>query len=113
MTIQISIKARDEHSILEKGMEYINQSVKDTLQWNKDKIYNYYQTECDIPEENILPLFNELIKKYPSLDIFALYSYSIREEDRSAQWWVTTTIKTEHHPDGTTTLSTDSNTNWF
>lgn len=112
MNIQISIKAEKKDAILEEAMESISQAAKEKPQWEKDKIYDCYKTECDVSEKDIMPVFNELIKKYPNLDIFAVYSQNIREDDTSAQWWSTTKIKTEHNPEGTT-LSIDSGTYWF
>ena len=113
MNIQISMKAENAEAILEEGMERIDQAAADRLQWKKRKGYGYYETECDVSEERILPVFKELIEKYPKLDIYAVYAEDIRDDDRSAQWWRVTKIKTEHHSDGTTTLSTDSETHWF
>lgn len=113
MKIQLSTHAKQETAILEKGMEAINRVSKTALQWNRHSLYDYYETECDISEEEILPVFEELLKHYPALHIYATYSYDIREEDHSAQWWRTVEIQTEHHPDGTATLQFDSSTHWF
>lgn len=113
MNIQLCINTQNTDNVLEEGMERISQISQDKLQWKKHKIYNCYETECNIPAEDIIPIFDELITKYTSLDISASYSCDIREDDHSAQWWSTTVIRTEHHPDGTATLITNSTTNWF
>lgn len=111
MTIHIGINAENADAILEEGMNCINRVSSDRPQWKKDN-YGYYKTECDVSENEILPVFKELIEKYSNLSIYATYSQEIREDDCSAQWWRSTTIKTEHHPEGTT-LSIDSSTYWF
>ncbi len=113
MNVQISISAQVADSILEAAMERINLAAQNKPDWEKHKIYHYYKAECHIPEEDIVPVLNELIVKYPELDISALYSYDVREGDTSAQWWGTTKITTKHHPDGTAALEIDSSTNWF
>lgn len=111
MNIKISIKAKND-AVVQEAMTCINQAADDEPQWERDN-YGYYETVCDAAENDILRVFNELIAKYPELNIFASYSQDIREDDSSAQWWRSTTIKTKHHPDGTATLDIDSGTYWF
>lgn len=113
MNIQISIRVEDADAILEEGMKCIDRAARDKPHWKKDKIYGCYETECDVSENDIIPVFQELIEKYPELDIYALDSQDIREDDSSAQWWSTTKIKTERHPGEKTTLSVESGTYWF
>ena len=117
MNIRISIRAKKAvekaNEILEEGMKCISQAAKEKPQWKKHKIYDSYETECDVSEDDIIPVFEELIAKYPELDIYAIYSYEIREDDSSAQWWKTTNIKTKHHSDGTATLDIETGTYWF
>lgn len=113
MNIRISIKSEHNESILEAAMSCISRVAKGEPEWEKYKSYGGYEAECDVSEDEILPVFNELITKYPELDIFATYSEDIREDDSSAQWWRTTRIETEHHPDGTSTLDISSSTYWF
>lgn len=113
MIIEISLRTKNPGTVLQAGMDFISQSVGDNLEWKEQKPYGDYNVECDIPEEDIMPMLNKLVEKYPDLHIYARYSYDIREDDSSAQWWATTTIRTEHQKDGTTTLVRDSSTNWF
>lgn len=112
MNIQIRMKKENADTILAEAMECINRAAGGKPQWKKDNIYHCYETECDAAKKDIVPVFNELIAKYPALDIFALCSEDIREDDSSAQWWRTTKIMTKHHPDGTAELSTTSDTYW-
>lgn len=111
--ISISMRGKNTDTVLKVAMERINQAVEDQSQWKRHKNYDCFQIECDMSEEEIIPIFNKLIAEYPMLDIYAGYSYPIREDDRSAQWWRTIKIETEHHPDGTAALCMDSSTNWF
>ena len=66
MNIQLCINTQNTDNILEEGMERISQISKDKLQWKKHKIYNCYETECNIPAEDIITIFDELITKYTS-----------------------------------------------
>ncbi len=112
MHIKISIKSENADAILGEGMECINRAAGDAPQWEKNELYHYYETECKVTENDIVPVFNGLIAKYPALDLYAVYTEDIREDDRSAQWWRTTTVTTEHHPEGSK-LSFESSTYWF
>lgn len=113
MIIRITIGTQNDPAILEKGMAYINRAALGEPQWKEHCNCNYYETECDIPEKDILPVFNGLIAEYPPLDLYASYTYDIREDDHSAQWWERKTLKTERRPDGSTVLSTGSSIHWF
>lgn len=113
MNVHIRLYIQNGSAILEKGMAHINQAAAGCPQWEKPAVGNYCETECDIPEKEILPILGELTEKYPLLDLWASYSREIREDDRSAQWWETITIKTERHPDGSASLVTDSGIHWF
>jgi len=112
MNIQISSCAKNADVILKEGMERISEAAKDKPQWKKDQNFHRYNAECDVSENDMIPVFRELIAKYPELDIFASCSHSVREDDRSAQWWSTTTIKTERHRGEAKTLSIDTSTYW-
>ncbi|HCT90655.1 MAG TPA: hypothetical protein DF613_04615 [Lachnospiraceae bacterium] len=113
MTIRIRIRTQKEGTVPEKAMAHINRAAAGCPQWEKPAAGNCCETECDIPEKEILPILGELTEKYPLLDLWASYSHEIREDDRSAQWWETKTIKTERHPDGSASLVTDSSIHWF
>lgn len=113
MNIRITVKAEQNEAILEEAMTRIEQAASDKPEWDKYGITRGYVTECEVPESDILPVFNELIAKYPELDVSATYSEDIREDDMSAQWWRTTEIKTMHCPDGTSKLDISSSTYWF
>ena len=113
MEVQISLSTKDKIENLEKGIEYLSSHSKNDPKWEKDQIYGSFKADCFFLEEKILDILKGLIEQYPQLNLFASYSFDIREEDDSAQWWRTVTIKTNHHSDGTTTLDVDSSTNWF
>ncbi len=112
--MKISIKIQDKNSdeILAEAMETISRACAGETQWEKDRIYGYHEAECDVSEKDILPVFRTLIEKYPELSIFAMDSEEIRDDDRSAQWWRSTTIQTVRRPDGTAEFARDSNTYW-
>lgn len=113
MTVHIRIFVQKESAVPEKAMARINRAAAGCPQWEKPAAGNCWETECDIPEKEILPVLGELAEKYPQLDLWASYSCETREDDRSAQWWETKTIKTERRPDGSASLATDSSIHWF
>ena len=112
--MEINIKIQDENTdeILAEAMEAVSRASSGETQWELDKRYGYHKAECAVSVKGILPVFRALTEKYPKLNIFAMDSEEIRDDDRSAQWWRTTKITTERRPDGTTELKTDSATYW-
>ncbi len=112
--MEISIKIRDENKddILAGAMEAISRASCGETQWELDSRCGYHKAECAVSVDKILPVFRALIEKYPKLDIFAMDCEDIREDDRSAQWWRSTTVRTVLRPDGTAELVRDSSTYW-
>ncbi len=112
--MKISIKSRDENkdAVLAEAMEAVARASSGETRWERDRTYGYHEAECDVSEKDIMPVLRALVEKNPELDIFAVDSEEIREDDSSAQWWRTTTIKTARRPDGTTELVRDSSTYW-
>lgn len=68
-------------------------------------------TSLHIGEEEITKVFEALVKKYPELHVEASYSYDVREDDRSAQWWGTTRIYSQREG-GETRIVSSSSTYW-
>lgn len=114
--MDISINTRD--CIHEKDGSPVSEYVKayflqkfpkEKFEWecSGTRLTTSLQTE----ESEIIRVFEELVKKYPELDIDAFYSYEIREDDRSAQWWTTVRIRTEKE-DGETKIVCSASTYW-
>lgn len=112
--MKISIKIQDENkdAILAEAKEAIGRAASGETRWEEDGRYGYQEAECAVPVKDILPVLRALVDKYPKLSVFAMDSEEIREDDSSAQWWRSTTIKTVRRPDGTTELDIDSGTYW-
>lgn len=70
-----------------------------------------YTTKLQEGGEEIVRIFEELVERYPELDVEASYSYDVREGDTSAQWWGTTRIYSERK-DGKTEIVSSSSTYW-
>lgn len=68
-------------------------------------------TSLSVSEKEITKVFEELVKKYPQLDVEASDSYDVREDDRSAQWWGVTRIYAERE-NGETKIVSSSSTYW-
>ncbi len=64
-----------------------------------------------IEEKDITRVFEALVKKYPGLKVEASFSYDVREDDRSAQWWGVTKIYSEQE-NGETKIVSSSSTYW-
>ncbi len=64
-----------------------------------------------IGKKDIIGAFEELVKRYPGLKVEASYSYDVREDDRSAQWWGTTRIYSKEE-NGETKIVSSSSTYW-
>lgn len=103
---------------LEKDPSQTLKSVKDYfLQKFSDKAFEWkcsntmISTSFNISEEEITEAFEELVKKYPELHVEASYSYDVREDDRSAQWWGTARIHSEKE-NGETKIVSSSSTYW-
>lgn len=112
MNISINISDGNRDAILAEAMQAISGAAAGEPEWKRDRIYGSMESECDISETAALEVFRALIAKYPKLRILAMDAEEIREEDSSAQWWRSTTIKTVCRPDGTTELVRDCGTYW-
>lgn len=112
--MKISLKLQDGNrdAVLAEAMEAISRAASGETRWEEDRRYGRHEAECAVSAEEILPVLRALVEKYPKLDIFALDSEEIREDDRSAQWWRTTKISTARRPDGTAELNVESGTYW-
>lgn len=69
------------------------------------------KTSLQAGEKEITEVFEKLVERYPELDVEASYSYDVREDDRSAQWWGTTRIYSERE-NGVTKIVSSSSTYW-
>ncbi len=91
MDILIFTRESDRSSAFEDVKDYFSQEFKDKeFEWKCTG--QMLSASLQISEEEITAAFRELVKRYPQLDVKAVSSRDIREDDRSAQWWQTTEI---------------------
>lgn len=110
MDILIYTHEKDSLLILEDVKAYFLQEFSDKeFEWKCSD--TRITTSLQVSEQEIVRVFKELVKKYPELNVEAVYSYDIREDDRSAQWWSTTRICSEKE-DGETKIVRSSSTYW-
>lgn len=110
MDILISAYGENASLVLENVKTYFSQEFSDKeFTWKRSG--PILTTSLDTGENEITKVFEELVGKYPELDVSASYSYDVREDDRSAQWWGTTRIYSEKQ-DGETKIVSSSSTYW-
>lgn len=110
MDILISAHGENASMILENAETYFAQKFPDKeFTWKHSGPTR--TTSFDTGEKEITEAFEELVKKYPGLDVSAYYSYDVREDDRSAQWWGSTKIYSEKE-NGETKIVSSSSTYW-
>lgn len=111
MDILIYTHGKDAPSILEGVKNYFSQEFPDKVFEWKDSGTILSTSSPQMSETEITGAFEELVKKYPGLHVEASYSYDVREDDRSAQWWGVTRISSERE-DGETSIVSSSSTYW-
>ncbi|MCQ2466963.1 MAG: hypothetical protein MJ166_05550 [Clostridia bacterium] len=69
-------------------------------------------TEIDFGYGDIKGVFQNMIDEIPDIsDVYATYSYSVREDDSSAEWWGTSTVCSQK-VDGKLVLIENESTGW-
>ena len=110
MNIIVYTHEENASSVLNNVKDYFSQEFpEEEIKW--ETTHTMLRTSLPISETEITRVFEELVKKYPQLDVEASYSYDIREDDRSAQWWGTTNIYSEWE-DGEVQIVSRSSTYW-
>lgn len=110
MDILISSHGEEALLILEKVKAYFAKKFpEEELNWKCSG--TVLTTSLQTDEEEITRIFEELVKIYPELSVKASYSYDVREDDTSAQWWGVTSIYSEEE-NGETKIFRDSSTYW-
>lgn len=110
--MDILIYTEDEDSsIIFEGVKnyFLNEFSNQEFEWKLSG--TALTTSLNISENEIIKAFEELVKKYPELNVTASHSYDIREDDRSAQWWATTKIYSEKE-NGEIKIVSSSSTYW-
>ncbi len=111
MDILICTHDKDASRIFEDVKAYFSREFPDAeLSWNRSG--PVLKASLDTSAEEITRAFEALVKSYPQLDVEASYSYDVREDDRSAQWWGTTRIYSERE-NGETRIVSNSSTYWI
>ncbi len=110
MDILFYIGEFDSAPVFEGVKKYFSQEFKDKMfEWKYTG--QELSASLQISEEEITAAFEELVKRYPQLNVKAVYSQDIREDDRSAQWWQTTKIYSEEK-NGEKKIVSSSSTYW-
>lgn len=110
MDILICTHEENASSILENVRAYFSQEFpEEELEWKCTE--TRLTVSLSAEEQEITRAFEELVEKYPGLQVEASYSYDVREDDRSAQWWGTTKIYSEKE-NGETKIVSSSSTYW-
>ncbi len=110
MDILIICHEKDASSILEDAKTCFAREFPDReTEWKTAN--TSISTSLPITEEEVTGVFQDLVNRYPRLCVTASCSREIREDDRSAQWWVTTRIYSETE-NGETRIVSSSNTYW-
>ena len=110
MDILICTHEKDASAIYEAVKAYFSREFPDAaLSWKHSG--SMLTTSLDTGEAKITRVFEALVKSWPRLDVKAFYSYDVREDDNSAQWWGTTEIYSTTE-DGETRIASSSSTYW-
>ena len=110
MDILISIQEEDFLLISERIKTYFSQEFPNAeFEWKHQG--TTLAASLPVSENEIVRVFEDLVKKYPRLDVKASCSCDIREDDRSAQWWRVTEIYSEEE-DGQKKIVSSSSTYW-
>lgn len=110
MDIVISSHEKDSSLIFKSVRDYFSQEFPmEKFEWKCSG--SALAISLPVDEKEITDVFEELVKIYPQLHVEASYSYDVREDDRSAQWWGTTRIYSEKE-NGETKIVSSSNTYW-
>lgn len=114
MDIFITVRGEDSENTAKDVIEQINTSADAILDWKIEHVGEsiYCNAICDNHVGTVIQTFENLLELYPALDISASYSYTVREEDRSANWFVVEEMRTEYKEDGTAYLKRSSGTYW-
>ena len=110
MDILICTHEKDASLVFENVKAFFLQKFSDRVfAWERSG--TILKTSLQADEKEITEAFEKLVERYPELDVEASYSYDIREDDRSAQWWGTTRIYSERE-NGETKIVSGSSTYW-
>lgn len=110
MKIIICTHEEDASLVLENVMAYFSQEFPETeLVWKRSK--TTLTTSLQTDDQEITRIFEALVHRYPELQVEASYSYDVREDDNSAQWWGTTKIYSQREA-GEPKIVSSSNTYW-
>ena len=105
MDVTIYFKNVDKEQIIEEFKKALDKEID----W---KIKDFsISADVEMYEGKAQEIFEKLLDRFPDIDFYGSYSISVREEDRSAQWWETYTIKSAVK-DGRKVIKTSCSTGW-
>lgn len=110
MDIVIGSYEEDPSLIFKSVKDYFSQKFPtEKFEWKRSG--SVLTISLPVDEKEIAEVFEELVKKHPELNVEASYSYDVREDDRSAQWWGTTRIYSKKE-NGEIKIVSSSSTYW-
>lgn len=97
-----------------EAFDYITKTLMDycncgEISW--DKKDGRYIAIIDSSQEQLEKVFKVIIEVYNKVILYADCSYSVREDDGSADWWESITINTEYK-DGKNQVTSSNGTYW-
>lgn len=94
MDILIYTRETSSSSVFEHVKDYFTEKFPDKeFEW--DCSDTSLAASVQVGEKEIVGIFEELVRRYPLLDVKASFSQEVREDDRSAQWWETVKISSK------------------
>ena len=96
------------------AFDYINKTLVEYCKCNDivwDKKDGRYISVIDSGQEQLEKAFKVIIEIYDKVILYADCSFSVREEDKSAEWWESITISTEYR-DGKKQVTSSNETYW-
>jgi len=110
MKISVSVSLIKDEELADKikaifKEKYLDQDIK----WEMD-MYGL-NGKVESSDSDLTAVFERIVAEYPKLSVYGDYSYTIREDDHSADWWTSVSIRSEK-VDGVIKIVEKSSTGW-
>lgn len=110
MDILICTHEKDTSIIFDTVKAYFARKFQDeAFTWERSG--TTLKTSLQAGEKEVTEVFEKLVERFPELELEASFSYDVREDDRSAQWWGITRIYSQRE-NGETKIVSSSSTYW-
>lgn len=114
MELRVSCFGENSDKIIDIVTKRINACGMQELSWDVHTGRGDVSCRTEIARNTgeVEMCLKSLQEQYQQLDIYASYSYPVREGDSSAQWWGTETLSTKKNGDGSKYLFKSAETGW-